>query len=180
MTRILSTLVILCALLLPSVARAQTPAPRMEAVGGSIGIFIPDEAFDNALTLDAFVEHYFSRRVSGRVLFGWTNPEITGPSDDHFRQVKLLFNGVYNWEGGAWHPFVTGGAGFYFVRLKRDDRPDPDGETRGGLNLGGGTEYFIDSQTTIKGELRWDIVSHPPGLFDATGVALTIGIKRYF
>ncbi|MBI4263968.1 MAG: hypothetical protein HY657_06320 [Acidobacteria bacterium] len=87
---------------------------------------------------------------------------------------------VYNWEGGVWHPFVTSGAGAYFVRLLLDDRPDPIGETRGGLNFGGGIEYFTDRLTTIKGEARWDVVSHPPGLPDATGFTLTIGIKRYF
>jgi len=58
--------------------------------------------------------------------------------------------------------------------------PDPDGETRGGINFGGGIEYFITRLTTIKPEIRWDIVSHPTDLPDATGFTLSIGLKKYF
>ncbi len=61
-----------------------------------------------------------------------------------------------------------------------DDDDDPEGETRGGINFGGGVEYFTGNRTSIKGELRWDIVSDPPGLPDATGFSLTIGYKTYF
>ena len=93
---------------------------------------------------------------------------------------QALFNGVYNWERGVWHPYATAGAGFYFVRLLREGRPDPEGETRGGLNIGGGVEYFLNNQTTVKGELRWDVVSDPPGLPDATGSRSRSAMKRYF
>jgi Outer membrane protein beta-barrel domain len=161
-------------------ASAQTPEDGMLGAGGDIGAFFPDDAFEDALTVDAFGEYYITPRFSGRVMLTWTNPGVNGFTEDHFRQVKLLFNGVYNWELGVWHPYATAGAGAYFVRLHREDRPDPDGETRGGLNLGGGIEYFLNNLTAVKGELRWDVVSHPTGLPDATGVSLTIGVKRYF
>ena len=87
---------------------------------------------------------------------------------------------MYNWDFDEWRPFATAGAGVYFVRLHLDGRPDPEGETRGGLNFGGGVEYFAWDQMSIKSELRWDVVSDPPGLPDATGVSLTFGVKRYF
>jgi hypothetical protein len=161
-------------------ASAQTPDQGMFAAGIDIGAFMPDDAFENAVTLDGFGEYYFTPRISGRFMLAWTDPGVDGRTEDHFRQFKLLFNGVYNWEMGVWHPFVTAGAGAYFVRLILDERPDPEGETRGGLNFGGGIEYFATSLTTIKGELRWDVVSDPPGLPDATGMTLTFGIKRYF
>ncbi len=61
-----------------------------------------------------------------------------------------------------------------------EDLPDPDGETRGGLNLGGGVEYFVGERSSVKVEGRWDIVSDPPGLPDASGFTLTFGFKRYF
>jgi outer membrane protein with beta-barrel domain len=171
-------LVLLTGNVLP--AAAQTPDDGMIAVGADIGAFFPDDAFEDALTVDVFGEYYVTPRFSGRAMLAWTSPGVDGFTEDHFRQVKLLFNGVYNWEMGVWHPFVTAGAGAYFVRLHRENRPDPDGETRGGLNLGGGIEYFLNRLVTIKGELRWDVVSHPPGLPDATGVSLTIGAKHYF
>ena len=163
-----------------SQAAAQTPATDQNAAGIDIGVLLPGDPFENALTLDAFGEHFFTERLSGRVMLSWANPGVENRTEDHFRQVKLLFNAVYNWEGGKIHPFVTGGAGAYFVRLKREGALDPDGETRGGINLGGGIEYFTNRLTTIKGEVRWDIVSHPPGLPDATGATLSVGLKRYF
>jgi hypothetical protein len=167
-------------LLLPQRAAAQTPDTGMTAAGADVGVFFPDDAFESTLTLDAFGEYYLGPRVSLRGLFGWANPGVQERTEDHFRQVKLLFNAVYNWELGNFHPFATAGAGAYFVRLKREGDPDPPGETRGGLNFGGGGEYFIGDRTTVKGELRLDVVSHPTDLPDATGWSVTFGVKQYF
>jgi hypothetical protein len=94
--------------------------------------------------------------------------------------VKLLFNGVYYWQHDKWLPYATVGAGAYFLRQTFDDAPDPDSETRGGLNFGFGTEYSLGGGGTVKGELRWDLVSQPTGFPDATGVSLMFGYKRYF
>jgi opacity protein-like surface antigen len=115
-------------------------------------------------------------------LLGFASPGITGRTEDHFRQVKLLFNGAYNWQYGDFRPFATAGAGVYFVRLLFDGATDPPRETRGGINLGGGTEFLLNSESAIKAELRFDIVSDPIGALspDATGVTLTVGYKRYF
>ena len=57
---------------------------------------------------------------------------------------------------------------------------DPEGETRGGLFFGGGTDYILNDESAIKVELRWDIVSHPPGRPDASAATLTFGYKRFF
>lgn len=161
-------------------AHAQTPDTGMAAVAGSIGVMIPDEQLENAVTLEGQGEYYLTPRVSFRTLLNWSSPGFAGRTEDNFRQFKLLFGVVYNWEGGIFHPFVTGGAGAYFVRQHLDNREDPEGETRGGIHLGGGIEYFTSDRTTIKGEARWDVVSHPPGLPDASGFTLMIGLKRYF
>jgi hypothetical protein len=177
--RLSTAVAFLCALCAAPVA-AQTPDTGLIGAGGDIGVFFPDEAFENTLTLDAFGEYYVTPRISVRGLLGWAKPGFENQTEDNFRQTRLLFNGVYNWEFVQWHPYVTAGAGFYFVRQLFDDRPDPDGETRGGLNLGGGVEYFVGSMSSVKAEARWDIVSDPPGLPDASGFTLTIGFKRYF
>ena len=113
------------------------------------------------------------------MLFGWANPGFENFTEDHFRQVKLLFNGVYYFEYNNFLPYVTAGAGAYFVRQTFENAPDPDSETRGGLNFGVGTEYVLGEGASVKGELRWDIVSQPTGFPDATGVSLTFGYKRY-
>jgi hypothetical protein len=179
LTRLLCATALL-ALLISIPASAQTPDTGLLGVGADAGVLFPDEAFEKTVTVDAFAEYYVTPRVSIRGLFGWASPGFENRTEDHFRQVKLLFNGVYNWEFGTWHPFATAGAGFYFVRELLDGLEDPDSETRGGINLGGGTEYFLDEMSSVKGELRWDFVSDPPGLPDASGFSVTIGYKRYF
>jgi hypothetical protein len=174
-------LILLCASIAFAVpVAAQTPSTGVLAAGADIGMLFPDDQFESTLTLDGFGEYYLTPRISVRGLFGWASPGFQGRTEDHFRQVKLLFNGVYNWERGVWHPYVTGGAGAYFVRQVLDGRNDPARETRGGINLGGGVEYFTSDVFAVKAEARWDIVSHPPALPDATGFTLTVGMKRYF
>jgi opacity protein-like surface antigen len=172
------TVLLNCLFLLP--ASAQTPDTGLIGVGADIGVFFPDEAFENTFTWDAFGEWYLTPRISFRGMFSYAKPGFENRTEDHFRQSRLLFNAAYNWERGVIHPFVTGGAGFYFVRELLDNATDPDSDTRGGLNFGGGLEYFVGDEASIKGEARWDIVSHPAGFPDATGFSLTVGYKRYF
>lgn len=176
----LFVITVFASLLSLGTAEAQTPDTGLIAIGGDIGIFFPDEAFEKTLTLDATGEWYITPRIGLRAMLAWANPGFENRTEDKFRQTKLLFNGTYNWEFVEWHPFVTAGAGVYFVRQIFDDRDDPDSETRGGLNFGGGVEYFTTDMFSIKGEARWDVVSDPPGLPDATGFSLTVGFKRYF
>jgi hypothetical protein len=165
---------------------AQTPAPvatpdkGVIAWGGDIGVLFPDEEFENALTFDAYGEYYVHPRISVRGMFVWANPGVANRTEDHYRQVKLLFGAAYNFRYKLLRPFAEGGAGVHFVRLKRFDAPDPDGETRGGLYFGGGTDIVLTHEDAIKVEVRWDVVSHPTGLPDATSAVLTFGYKRYF
>lgn len=182
MTRLVrsSLVVLLLGWAWPSLSYAQTPDTGMTGVGLDAGVVVPHGDFENTPTLDGFGEYYLTPRVSVRGMLGWASPGFKNRTEDHFRETRLTFNAVYNWEGGVWHPYVTAGAGAYFVRQILFGRDDPDGETRGGINFGGGTEYFLNKMNTIKGELRWDIVSHPPGLPDATSFALTFGVKHYF
>ena len=160
--------------------RVHTPDKGVIGYGADAGVLFPDEEFENTFTFDGFGEYYVTPRVSVRGLFAFASPGLSGTNEDHFRQAKLLFSGVYNWEKGSWRPFAQFGAGFYFVRLRLDATTDPPGETRGGLNFGGGTEYLLSNEAAIKVELRWDVVSHPFDLPDATGTTLTFGYKRYF
>ena len=160
--------------------RVRTPDKGVIGYGADAGVLFPVEAFENTLTFDGFGEYYVTPRVGVRGLLAFASPGLSGTTDDHFRQMKLLFSGVYNWEKGSWRPFAQAGAGFYFVRLKLDTIADPPGETRGGLNFGGGTEYLLNNEAAIKVELRFDVVSHPFLLPDASAASLTFGYKRYF
>ena len=178
--RLLSVFAVFVFVALAVPAAAQTPNTGMVAVGGDLGVLVPDDDFEKTVTVDGLVEYYVAPRFSLRGMLAWASPGVNGRTEDHYRQVKLLFNGVYSWKGGAWQPFVTAGAGAYFVRLKREGKPDPSGEKRGGINLGGGIEFFATQLTAVKGEIRWDIVSNPPGQPDATGFNVTIGLQRYF
>jgi len=152
------------------------------AGGADVGLFFPDEAFEKTVTLDAFGEYYVIPNVSVRMLLGWASPGFENMTEDHFRQVRVLFNGVYSWSGTQWHPYVTVGAGAYFLRQVFDNAPDPDSEVRGGINFGGGLEYYLDkaNKSAFKGELRYDLVSHPTGFPDATGFTVSFGYKRFF
>jgi hypothetical protein len=171
---------ILLTLLVGASARAQAPAAGMTAIGADLGVLFPDEALEKTLTLDAYGEYYVTPRISVRGLFGWARPGLENRTEDRFREYRLLFNGVYNWDLETYVPFVTAGAGAYFVRELLDGLDDPDSETRGGINFGGGVEYFVNETASIKAEARWDLVSHPAGVPDASGLALTFGYKRYF
>ena len=166
--------------ILAQTARARTPDKGVIGYGVDVGVLFPNEDFENTFTWDGFGEYYVSPRLGIRGLLAFAKPGAAGSPEDHFRQVKLLFSGVYNWEKGSWRPFAQGGAGFYFVRQQLDGTTDPPGETRGGLNFGGGAEYLMNSESAVKMELRWDVVSHPFLLPDASGVSITVGYKRYF
>ena len=173
--------IFLCAFLaLATASAAQTPDAGTRAAGVDAGVLFPDDSFEPTVTLDGFGEYYLTPRVSVRGQLGWASPGFDGRTEDHFRQVRLTFNAIYNWQHGVWQPYVTAGAGAYFVRQLFDGRDDPDRETRGGINFGGGMEYPVTEVMILKGEARWDLVSHPPGLPDATGLTLTFGVKRYF
>jgi opacity protein-like surface antigen len=160
--------------------RAAAQSAGAFAIGGDVGAVWPADPFEKALTLQGTGEYYFTPAFGLRGLVGWTSPGVQNFTENHYRQVRLLLNATYNWSFGIFHPYVTGGGGAYFVRLKLEGRPDPDGETRGGINWGGGAEVFVGKNTSVKGEARWDHVSHPPGLPNASAFNLTGGVKYYF
>jgi opacity protein-like surface antigen len=170
--------VVLLTVGVPSISYAQSSGTF--AVGGDAGAVWPSDPFENALTLQGTGEYYVTHEFGIRGLFGWTNPGVQNFTENHFRQVRLLLNASYYWDFGILHPYLTGGGGAYFVRLKLEGRPDPDGETRGGINWGGGAEVRVSPSTAVRGEARWDHVSHPPGLPNASAFNLTGGVKFYF
>jgi hypothetical protein len=164
---------------LPLTAAAQ-PREGQVAAGGDIGLFFPsDDQFDGALLGGGFVELYPSARVGIRAGLFVTSPEYERGTDDNERQIRLGVDVIYNWEGGAIHPFVGAGIGAHFLQTTSNDEDIGDSDTKLGFALLGGIEYFLNRAWTIKGEGRYQWVGDRPGV-NPDGMALTIGLKRYF
>ena len=173
---IITTLALLS---LPLTAVAQ-PREGQVAAGGDIGLFFPsDDQFDGALLGGGFVELYPSARVGIRPGLFVTSPEYERGTDDNERQMRLGVDVIYNWEGGAIHPFVGAGIGAHFLQTTSNGDDIGDSDTKLGFALLGGIEYFLNRAWTIKGEGRYQWVDDRPGV-NPDGTALTIGLKRYF
>jgi len=157
----------------------------MIGVGGSIGFTRPtDRFFDNGLGIAGNVEGYLTPRVSVRGQIGtawWDIIALRNPGT--IQPVYFLGNLVYNWEGGKWHPYATGGAGLYHFRFE-----DPVGvkgsDNNAGFNVGGGIEYFFTRYATITGEALYHKVGDVnTGLHlfaDGSFWSFMVGAKRYF
>jgi hypothetical protein len=84
------------------------------------------------------------------------------------------------WERIAWHPFVGVGVGPYFLQSKDNGRAFGDSETKVGINLGGGVEYFLGPRLALKGEGRYHAIADARAGQDPSGLTMTVGLKRYF
>lgn len=153
------------------------PDDGQVAVGAEFGAFVPDDEFDGTWLIGGLVEYYVTRRVGIRTSLTYTNPEFERGTDDHLRQVRLGFDGIYNWERGKWHPFAGAGLGIHFLRLTENDN-ELDSDTEVGFNLLGGVEYFLTREATLKGEVRYQFVGDWNGI-EPSGLVATIGIKWY-
>jgi hypothetical protein len=166
-------------LFLPLTAAAQPRAGQV-ALGGDIGLFFPtDDQFDGALIGGGFIEIYPSARIGVRPSLFVTSPEYDRGTDEHEKQMRLGFDVIYNWERGRYHPFVGGGLGAHFLQFRQDGEDSGDSSTELGFAALGGIEVFLNRAWTLKGEGRYHWVDNERGV-DPDGLALTIGLKRYF
>lgn len=166
-------------------AQVRTPTEGMWGLGGSIGAAGPSDAsLQNGFDLAGNLERYLTSRVSIRGQLGASWWDIQGRGFGG--TITPLFadaNVVYNWEGGAVHPFVTGGIGVYHYHASETGTPDRS-DTKPGVNFGGGVEFFFDRRTTVTGELLY----HKVGAFDSPLATFQdgsfwrfgVGLKRYF
>jgi hypothetical protein len=162
--------------------RARVPNTGMTAIGGWIGAALPrDPGLTNGLELAATIEQYVTPRVSvrGEIGAAFLETHLRGFNAD----VRPLFvdgDVVYNWEGGAWHPYVEGGLGLEHYTLKTGGAKFTDNKL--GANFGGGVEYFLNLRTTLVGDVRYHAVPDFAALVGWQGSYWTIaaGLKRYF
>ena len=147
-------------------AQPRQPAEGAVAVGGAAGIFFPSEdGLESAPHLEGQFQYQFSPRLGVRFGVGWTDTDFDREDEDSLRQVRLGADVIYNWERGAWHPYATAGIGWYRFRLTDEfiDDDDLETESRFGVNLGGGIEYFFTRRDTFTSELQFHLI---PGDFD--------------
>lgn len=174
--------ILIALLAVPASASAQGRVPHTDsgAIGGDVGVFLPrDGAYDAGPAIEGFYEYYLSPRGSVRLGMGWANPKWSAEHSDSLRHVRVAADGVYNWEGGALHPFVGAGIGVYFLQFRDNGNSVGDSETKLGGTLFGGAEFFASPTTAIKAEVRYHLIQNI-GLTNPDGLALTIGLKKYF
>lgn len=182
MHRIALFVVLAVVLVMPARASAQArqPAEGAIAVGGAVGAFLPTEdALDNALNLEGQLQFQFTPRVGLRFGVGWTDPGFDREDEDSLRQIRIGADLLYNWEHGAWHPYVGGGLGAHLLQEKDNGRDLGDGESKLGGSVLGGVEYFFTRDTVITGEARYQVVQDIRGL-SPSGLLLAAGLKKYF
>lgn len=182
MHRVLNCIVFAIALICPAVASAQRRMPAAEsgAVGGDVGIFLArDELLSSGPVFEGFYEYYLEPRTSVRLGLGWANPNFEREDDDSMRYIRVAGDLVYNWEGGAVHPFAGAGLGIYFLQEKDNGENLGDSDTKFGGTLFGGAEFFTSRTFSVKAEARYHAIANA-GDFNPDGLELTIGVKKYF
>lgn len=179
--RLRMTAIVLAILMCPAAALAQRqPAEGSVSVGGAFGAFLPtDDAFANAPYFEGQFQYNVTPRVGIRFGVGFTDTDIRPESDDSLSQVRLGADLLYNWEHGAWHPYVGAGFGAHLVQFKENGDDFGEGETKLGGAVLGGIEYFFTRSAVITGEVRYQFVDDFNG-FSPSGVLLAAGVKKYF
>lgn len=156
------------------------PAAGSITVGADLGVVVPDEEYHTGFAPGVYAEYYITDRVSLRVLGGWARNNVVGTDDLFLEQYRGHVNVAYNWEREEWHPFVTAGIGGHSLRLREDDHGSSRWHGRLAANVGGGIEYFVRPKVTFKAEAAYLWVERGSLDVEASGVALSLGIKKYF
>jgi hypothetical protein len=161
----------------PALAQRRAPATGMVGIGASVGAAVPTEdGIENGFEIAGNLEGYVTPRMSVRGQLGTAWLDFN--RDRTAKPVFVDGNIVYNWEGGAWHPYVTGGIGYY--RYNVENGPH---DSNPGIDLGAGFEYFFTRQSTLTGELLFhkvgDVIAPPLRVSDGSFWTFAIGAKTY-
>jgi hypothetical protein len=169
----------LLSLVAVAVASAQ-PRTGQVAAGADIGLFVPaDEQLQSGLMADGFVEFYATPRLGIRPIITAIRSGYDRFDDDTERQLRIGVDVIYNWEGGAIHPFVGAGFGVHFLKFYRNGNNEGPDDTNIGTNVLGGLEFFMSREWVVKLEGRYQWVQDRPSI-DPDGLGVLVGLKRYF
>lgn len=177
----LSGAALLALLLWPSAAGAQpVPDAGQVAIGGELSVYFPaDERLSPGVLGGGLFEIYATPRIGIRTSVTAQRSGYDRRDDDDERQLRVGVDGIYNWERGAIHPFAGAGVGMHFLRFYRDGDNQGPNDTEFGVQVLGGAEFFMNREWTMKAEGRYQWVADRPNL-NPDGLALSIGVKRYF
>jgi hypothetical protein len=164
----------------PAAAQSRVPDSQMMALGADVGILFPGEQLEPGPVVSALWEYYLTPRTGIRTTLGWANPAFERNEEDSQRQIKLALDLLYNWEYGKVHPFVSGGAGVWFLQEKDNGNNFGESEHKGGLTFGAGLDYFVARTAALKFEGRYDWVAVDDGRPNPSGISLTVGVKKFF
>jgi opacity protein-like surface antigen len=140
-------------------------------------------SLDRGIDVSGAFEMYLTPRVAVRGQLGGSWFDVSGRDfAGTVTPVRLDGNIVYKWLVDVWQPYITAGLGLYRYRSSFEDSPTSD-DTKLGVNVGGGVEYFIAPQTAVTGEVLYHdagALQTPEATF-AYGAFWTveIGLKVY-
>ena len=168
-------------LALPALSAAQSREPHAGtfAIGGDAGVYVPGSEFHAGFSPAFLLEFYLTGRMSIRGVGAWTSPKLDNDVDE-LRQFRGTGNIVFNWEAEYWHPFITFGAGFYLAQPRSAGVNVGAMRTVAGFNTGIGIEYFARPQLTFKFETTYHVVQQGDLPYSPSGLAATVGMKKYF
>lgn len=183
MVRTIGTLIVILAGVASAVTEAQTAGPRENtiAVGGDVGFLASDNVASEggATTLDAvtgsadaFVEYYYTDRVSFRAMYGWAAPRFGSVPELSLRRQHVTVNLLYNWQVGRLRPFAAIGGGTVFVSRRREGNTVGQTLAKPGGALGGGAEYYFRT-FAVRSEMSVHVLNDEKGIPELEGATLT-------
>ena len=180
------TMILLATTAAAASAQQRVPDRGMFAIGIDFGFAIPH---DDLLEMGTFTsvtgEYYVTPRVSLKARFGgaWFDADEDTGIDEEVSPMHLTGSVVYNWERGKIHPFAAAGAGWYRYRFRVNDQSTGT-DSKFGVSLSGGAEYFLSRHDTLIGDVTFHVISGDVAgsFFGYTGSywSFSGGYKKYF
>lgn len=167
-------------------AQQRVPDRGMFALGINFGFAIPqDDLLDSGTFTSVSGEYYVTPRVSLKARFGgaWFETDDDIGLEEEVSPMHLIGSVVYNWERGKIHPYASVGAGWYRYRFRVNDE-SAGTDSKFGVSLGGGAEYFLSRSDTIVGDVTFHVISGDAAssffLYDGSYWSFSGGYKKYF
>jgi len=167
-------------------AQQRVPDRGMFAIGLDVGFAIPhDDLLETGLFTSVSGEYYVTPRVSLKARFGgaWFETDDDIGLEEEVSPMHLTGSLVYNWEHGKIHPYASAGAGWYRYRFRVNDE-SAGTDSKFGVSLGGGAEYFLSRSDTIVGDVTFHVISGDAAssffLYNGSYWSFSGGYKKYF
>jgi hypothetical protein len=118
-------------------------------------------------------------RVSLRPGILWADPGVED-HDESLRRIGLMFDVIYNWEHGKWHPFAGAGIGAHFFQPKAGGQSFRDDETNHRRGDRRRDRVLHDRTVVLKGEAQYHFIDQGTLPQSPSALTLMFGVKKYF